>query len=253
MDDSDRSFYYSPVLALVRMQDDCRRSIHHLAAGHDSKIDSKMSLSEKEYSIPLILTAIDNAVQLNLTTFTLDGVDVEVTPKLKAFLIRGTSCSFCGLNGEYFKLGRSREGKWLLRLQGIEGGKYVALTVDHVLAQSKGGGDGESNLNVLCGICNKLKEDAIVLLDHFKLDDYEVAYKRSLIVHLVTEYYMDHLITDLKREKLNPQHVLPKLKEIRTKLKNFIKLQHEIPKTTKSKFLKQLEFRPLRRDEIKLT
>lgn len=104
-----------------------------------------------------------------------NGVAVTVTSlRLRTFLLKGTRCSCCGLEGQFFALERSLMSEkakeqyarkhgtpypnqpYHLNLYGFNPylGEEVLFTHDHTLARSLGGADDLSNTTTMCGPCN---------------------------------------------------------------------------------------------------
>jgi hypothetical protein len=71
-----------------------------------------------------------------------------------------TKCVKCGLEGTVFLKQRARKqvsDSFHLNLYGINAGKYVLFTKDHIQAKSEGGGDVIENMQTMCQPCNELK------------------------------------------------------------------------------------------------
>lgn len=75
------------------------------------------------------------------------------------FIVNGTKCAKCGLEGRYCKLESRGRGPHL-NVYGIdEQGEEVILTKDHIYPKSKGGLNCINNYQVLCSKCNREKAD----------------------------------------------------------------------------------------------
>lgn len=73
-------------------------------------------------------------------------------------------CSACGLEGVKFCLERSPSDKNPhFNLYGIENGRLILMTKDHIKPKSKGGKNIFQNYQTYCCICNNLKGDNIKL------------------------------------------------------------------------------------------
>jgi 5-methylcytosine-specific restriction endonuclease McrA len=83
------------------------------------------------------------------------------------FLFRESmKCASCGLAGTKMILEHHPADKSPhFNLYGVEDGKLVLMTKDHIFAKSCGGEDRHSNYQVMCIICNNLKGHANLTLD----------------------------------------------------------------------------------------
>jgi hypothetical protein len=78
-------------------------------------------------------------------------------------------CSACGLQGVKFCLELSPSDKNPhFNLYGLENGRYILMTKDHMHPKSYGGIDIHSNYQTMCAICNNLKGSANILLEKIK-------------------------------------------------------------------------------------
>lgn len=111
----------------------------------------------------VILEMVANAIASGVTTFDLpSGKKAKVTRKMKAFHFHGTKCAKCGLEGLFFMNADSGEEAIDLNLFGLvdaekdgeQGVRLIMLTVDHIMPLSKGGGNHQENLQVMCKNCN---------------------------------------------------------------------------------------------------
>lgn len=101
------------------------------------------------------------------------------TRQFKLYKNGHTCCAYCGLKAEYAIRSRfSGEplGKYTHNdLYGMRNGKYVMMTIDHILPRSYGGGNQLSNLRMLCYDCNQERgnhctfEEAIDILENKEL------------------------------------------------------------------------------------
>lgn len=79
------------------------------------------------------------------------------------FLIKGTNCKECELEGIYFAKERNPGSKvYHFNLYGVnKQGHEILITKDHVHPKSKGGKNHINNYNTLCVKCNYKKGDKI--------------------------------------------------------------------------------------------
>ena len=75
------------------------------------------------------------------------------------------SCVCCGLKGEFFSIEYATNGnttKPHANLYAInQYGHQTLMTIDHIIPQSKGGGNIPSNLITMCTNCNMNKGDSL--------------------------------------------------------------------------------------------
>lgn len=94
----------------------------------------------------------------------INGEPVKITSlRLRTFLTKGLTCAHCGLRASFFAIERnkgSRDPIYHLNLYGIDDGKEILFTQDHIVARSQGGADSLSNSQTLCSKCNTLKSVA---------------------------------------------------------------------------------------------
>lgn len=68
----------------------------------------------------------------------------------RVFREENYTCALCGIKGEERRFPRGGYGYYTAI-------SNVYLSIDHVLAKSKGGTNDRSNLRVLCTTCNTIK------------------------------------------------------------------------------------------------
>lgn len=79
--------------------------------------------------------------------------------RAKVFYKKGLVCTNCGVTGKFFALERDKSGSIHLDLFGYNDDEEVLLTIDHIIAKSKGGPNTLINYQVMCKICNEVKAD----------------------------------------------------------------------------------------------
>jgi 5-methylcytosine-specific restriction endonuclease McrA len=78
-------------------------------------------------------------------------------------------CACCGLKGKYFWLEHSGNRPPHLNLYAVrKNGKEVLMTMDHIVARSRGGKTESENLQLLCKKCNQAKKDKDISLDELR-------------------------------------------------------------------------------------
>ena len=79
----------------------------------------------------------------------------------KIYNVIGCTCKECGLQASFFVLEDWVNGGFHFNLYGYnEKGEMVMMTIDHILAKSKGGKNHISNYQPLCKVCNENKADS---------------------------------------------------------------------------------------------
>jgi len=79
------------------------------------------------------------------------------TAPLKCFKAHGTTCEVCGMEAQYFAVEVDPLTAAHLTLIGIENGREVLFTRDHIRPISMGGSrNGTNNLRTCCAHCNQL-------------------------------------------------------------------------------------------------
>lgn len=75
-------------------------------------------------------------------------------------------CAACGLAGTVMVLEQNPHDKNPhFNLYGVEDGKYILMTKDHVLPKAFGGEDRHSNYQTMCSVCNGLKGSENISLE----------------------------------------------------------------------------------------
>lgn len=95
------------------------------------------------------------------------GHSVSLTGlRMKTFLLKGTSCSVCGIPAAFFAVERHRKrpvdkNGYHLNLWGVsKWGHPVLFTHDHTIARGNGGSDTIDNTTTMCDHCNSAKATA---------------------------------------------------------------------------------------------
>ena len=83
--------------------------------------------------------------------------------RYQTFFTKGCKCARCGIEGKYFaKEKHFKDRSYHLNLYAVDdNGNEVLMTKDHIIPQSKGGGDDISNYQTMCEPCNKAKGSKI--------------------------------------------------------------------------------------------
>jgi 5-methylcytosine-specific restriction endonuclease McrA len=116
----------------------------------------------RQYRISEILRHTQDSYNYN-DTILLSGFKVKVSNlRLRTFARPGgTVCASCGLEGKWFVVEvRGKDSNAGLQLYGLNAkGESIRLTLDHVIARSRGGRNRLDNTQTLCEPCNALKAD----------------------------------------------------------------------------------------------
>ncbi len=114
-----------------------------------------------EFDVDYILNqASVNAPRMN---FLVNGVEYMVRMNSDRYLLfqQSRRCIVCGLEGTTIFLDKHPTSPTAhFNLYGIEDGKLVLMTKDHLIPKSKGGSDSLQNYRVCCSPCNNLKGDS---------------------------------------------------------------------------------------------
>jgi len=84
-------------------------------------------------------------------------------PRLEVFQRDGCRCICCGLVGTKAILGGQAIG-----IYAIKNGKYIPITLDHIIPRSRGGPTSSENLQTMCKICNLIKGDRIMTVEKLR-------------------------------------------------------------------------------------
>ncbi len=78
--------------------------------------------------------------------------------KWKSFHRNGYTCMHCNLRGQFVIVFGGRTAEFCYGLFGLnEHGKYIELTLDHIIPRSRGGSNSLANSQTLCSTCNVAK------------------------------------------------------------------------------------------------
>ncbi len=118
-------------------------------------------LERKErYSIEEVLGRVLTHSQAK---FDDDLIDMT-SQRYHLFRLKGVTCVKCGLQGRYFVKERhkSQNGRYHFNLYAVDSvGDETLMTKDHIIPRSKGGRDHIDNYQVMCIICNMIKQDEV--------------------------------------------------------------------------------------------
>jgi hypothetical protein len=86
--------------------------------------------------------------------------------RYKCFIVSGTKCVCCGIEGQYFYKERDAKGcknpVYHFNMYALdEYGNELLMTKDHIIPKSKGGKDVIENYQTMCSHCNEEKGDKI--------------------------------------------------------------------------------------------
>lgn len=104
-------------------------------------------------------------------TYVIDEKSYEVRMDSQRYFVfrENNVCVSCGLVGDRFLLENSVEGKSPhFNLYGMENGKLILMTKDHIQAKAYGGVDIHSNYQCMCAVCNNLKGALNIPLEKVK-------------------------------------------------------------------------------------
>lgn len=89
--------------------------------------------------------------------------------KLRTFLIHGTKCRCCGIEGSFFavEINDAEPGKpVIMNLYAInEDGKEILMNADHRLPKYHGGANSVDNMQTMCQPCNLAKGHKLIFTD----------------------------------------------------------------------------------------
>lgn len=119
-----------------------------------------------------ILQKIVNAQELGFDTINLFGYDIPVDDLRYKTFLNSLTCQHCGLKGEIMALERNgyRSGIYHFNLYGIEDGKEILMTRDHILPKAYHGSEHIDNMQTLCTRCNGKKSNSIPKEDLSKIN-----------------------------------------------------------------------------------
>lgn len=77
----------------------------------------------------------------------------------------GTKCVRCGLEATHFGVERNTSEGYHLNMYGIQNGREVLFTKDHIVPRSHGGSNHYTNMQTMCGPCNAAKMNFVLSED----------------------------------------------------------------------------------------
>ena len=116
-----------------------------------------------------------------------DGIRVRVSHPLWTFIVKGTTCVECGIEGTLYQAYEAvnKPGYVKLNLYALkEDNSWVLMTADHTIPRSVGGGNFINNLEPMCYDCNHNKGST--LPDDFVSEDMLISLK-SIKDRIITE------------------------------------------------------------------
>lgn len=92
------------------------------------------------------------------------GDKIKITSiRLNVFKNSNLTCPICDTKASYFAKEKSLNDKnYHLNLYGIDNGKEILFTRDHIIPRSLGGKDTLKNQQIMCERCNFLKDNRII-------------------------------------------------------------------------------------------
>ena len=114
------------------------------------------------------LEYLSNQRARKINGFWIEKASKPSNTRLHMFKSGQTRCVSCGLEGSIFHIERHKNDKVMpfsINLYGIENGREIMMTWDHILPKSMGGSNHLSNAQCMCEKCNHKKGTDISLAD----------------------------------------------------------------------------------------
>lgn len=100
---------------------------------------------------------------------TFNEIEVGLTSNRLLCFSNGLICKHCGIEGKFFAVEKSKRKNTSVEFKDYHLNLYaiakfdreVLMTADHIVPKSRGGVDNISNLQTLCTICNKKKDNKL--------------------------------------------------------------------------------------------
>lgn len=142
------------------------------------------------------------------------------------------TCAHCGVEGTYFLMEYDKSSKqWVFNLYGVQDGKEVIMTFDHIIPKSKGGGDGLHNGQVMCRDCNSKKGNKMERKKRPTKADLEEEISKLQSILGQKDSYINSLRrelatmrVDLDKEKEVSRHQSSKLRILEMRVEQLAKL-----------------------------
>lgn len=123
------------------------------------------SVSIASYGITAVLAHTRAARDGGPLRVHIDGDEVGVSSlRMQTFLVWGTRCAGCGVEGSHFRKERSHpsDPRPHLNLYAeVPGDVEALMTADHVHPRSRGGANSIENMQTMCFRCNGRKADSV--------------------------------------------------------------------------------------------
>lgn len=133
-----------------------------------SKMNSRLKLIHvAEFDINDVFSYV--TVEESKKSWTINGQIYSVKMNSDRYLVfkQNQSCAACGLQGTRLILDLNpNDMNPHFNLYGIEDGRLVLMTKDHIKPKSKGGSDTLENFQCMCTTCNNLKGAHNLSLEH---------------------------------------------------------------------------------------
>jgi hypothetical protein len=135
-------------------------------------INPRNMIRKEKYTIEEVLSKAKLFIDMKKTDprqrVEFDGDLMKMaSDRYKCFILSGTKCVSCGIEGQYFFKERDSKGTnktdiYHFNLYAVDGeGNEVLMTKDHIIPVSKGGKNELANYQTMCSHCNEDKDDNI--------------------------------------------------------------------------------------------
>ena len=117
-----------------------------------------MIRDNKKYSPDEVLSKIN-------TISNFDGYNIKILSLRYKIFKRSLKCINCGIKGQYFYKEKSHiKENYHFNLYANKNGNEILMTKDHIIPLSKNGINHINNLDTMCTICNKRKDNKLTMI-----------------------------------------------------------------------------------------